>query len=449
MALLGQRKSGVSTKALTGSTGDDPPFVMPGLTRHPPFPSRQGKLRSKSAVTNTGERCVPLKGIRVLDFGRYIAGPYCAALLADYGADVIRIEAPGGNDDRFTVPVAEDGSGAMFLQMNRNKRCLTLKPGSPQGRDIVRRLVETADVVIANLPHDTLVKLGLDYDSLAAINPRVILATASAFGSEGPLAGNVGFDAVGQAMSGTVHLTGTPDQPYRAQVNYVDFGTALHTAYGVLLALREREATGKGQCVSGSLLGTALAFSNALTIDHAINGIDRQPIGNRAFGSGPTDIFRTRDGWIVTQIVGNGIFARWAELVGRGELIADPLYASDMLRGDNGAELSVIMQQWCIARASAEAIAELGAARVPAAPVLSAGEVLAQPQVAAIGLVELADYPGMPVAAPVIRAPITLSDSAKAAATRAPQVGEHSDAILTELGYDADAISALRAARII
>ena len=392
---------------------------------------------------------MPLTGIRVLDFGRYIAGPYCAALLADYGADVIRIEAPGGNDDRFSVPVAEDGSGAMFMQMNRAKRGLTLKPGSPQGRKIVRRLVKTADVVVANLPHEAMVKLGLDYDSLSAINPRIILATASAFGSEGPLAQNVGFDAVGQAMSGAVHLTGTTDQPYRAQVNYVDFGTALHSAFGVMVALREREVTGKGQCVSGSLLGTALAMTNALTIDHALNGIARQPIGNRAFSSGPTDIFRTRDGWIVTQIVGNGIFARWAELVGRPELIADPLYASDILRGDNGAELSAIMQRWCMDRSSADAIAEMGAARVPAAPVLRAGEVLAQPQVAAMGLVEPVDYPDTAAPIPVIRAPMRLSGTDKAQPRRAPQVGEHSDAILAELGYDADAISALRADRII
>lgn len=392
---------------------------------------------------------MPLTGIRVIDFGRYIAGPYCAALLADYGADVIRIEAPGGNDDRYTVPVADDGSGAMFLQMNRGKRCLTLKPGSPQGRDIVRRLVASADVVIANLPHDALVKLGLDYDSVSAINPRIILATASAFGSRGPLARNVGFDAVGQAMSGAVHLTGTPDQPYRAQVNYVDFGTALHLAFGVMLALRERETTGKGQCVSGSLLGTALAFSNSLAIDHALNGIERQPIGNRSFSSGPTDIFRTRDGWIVTQIVGGGIFARWANLVGRPELVDDPLYASDILRGDNGAELSAIMQRWCIDRTSADAIAELGAARVPAAPVLRPGEALAQPQVAAMEIVEPVDYPGAPAPAPVIRAPIGLSASTKAAAVRAPWVGEHSDTILRELGYSDDAIAAFRADSII
>jgi crotonobetainyl-CoA:carnitine CoA-transferase CaiB-like acyl-CoA transferase len=392
---------------------------------------------------------VPLTGIRVIDFGRYIAGPYCAALLADYGADVIRIEAPGGNDDRYTVPVADDGSGAMFLQMNRGKRCLTLKPGSPQGRDIVRRLVASADVVVANLPHDALVKLELDYDSVSAINPRIILATASAFGSRGPLARNVGFDAVGQAMSGAVHLTGTPDQPYRAQVNYVDFGTALHLAFGVMLALRERETTGKGQCVSGSLLGTALAFTNSLAIDHALNGIERQPIGNRSFSSGPTDIFRTRDGWIVTQIVGGGIFARWANLVGLPELVDDPLYASDILRGDNGAELSAIMQRWCIERTSADAIAELGAARVPAAPVLRPGEALAQPQVAAMEIVEPVDYPEAPAPAPVIRAPIALSASAKAAAVRAPCVGEHSDTILRELGYSDDAIAAFRADSII
>lgn len=194
---------------------------------------------------------MPLTGIRVLDFGRYIAGPYCAALLADYGADVIRIEAPGGNEDRFSVPVAADGSGGMFLQMNRNKRGLTLKPGSDEGREIVRRLVRTADVVVANMPDDALEKLGLDYPTLAAQRPEIILVTASAFGSEGPLAQHVGFDAVGQAMSGAVVIGGHDGQPSRAQVNYVDFTTALHCAFGVMLALRERERTGRGQRVSG------------------------------------------------------------------------------------------------------------------------------------------------------------------------------------------------------
>jgi formyl-CoA transferase len=390
-----------------------------------------------------------LTGIRVLDFGRYIAGPYLGALFADYGADVIRIEAPEGNEDRFSVPVAPDGSGAMFLQMNRGKRGLTLKPGSPEGREIVRQLVCTADVVIANMPDDALEKLALDYPTLSALRPEIILVTASAFGNDGPLARHVGFDAVGQAMSGAVVIGGSDGTPARAQVNYVDFTTALHCAFGVMLALRERDRTGRGQRVSGSLLGSALAITNSLTIDHAMNDIDRGMMGNRSFSSAPTDIFATRDGWIMTQVVSNPIFARWARLVGRPELIDDPRFASDILRGENGAELSAIMADWCADRTNAQALAELGDGRVPAGAVLRSSEALSHPQVAATGLAEPMNYPSAATPAPVVRAPITLSASAKVPLAPAPQVGEHADSILAELGYDAAAISALRADRII
>ncbi len=250
-------------------------------------------------------------------------------------------------------------------------------------------------------------------------------------------------------MSGAVVIGGSEGQPSRAQVNYVDFTTALHCAFGVMLALRERERTGRGQRVSGSLLSSALAISNGLTIDHAMNGIDRGMMGNRAFSSAPTDIFATRDGWIMTQIVGNPIFARWARLVGRPGLIDDPRFASDILRGEHGAELSAIMADWCAGRTSAEALNELGEGRVPAGAVLKPSEALAHPQVVATGLAEPMDYPAAAKAAPVVRTPITLSDSAKVPLAPAPQVGEHSDAILAELGYKADAISALRAQRII
>ena len=295
-----------------------------------------------SPKTQQVSSMLPLAGIRVLDFGRYIAGRYCAALLADY-ADVVRIERVGGNEDRFTVPVADDGSGAMFLQMNRNKRSLALSLNSDTGRRIVRRLVEGADIVVANMPADALARTGLDLDTLRCIKPDIILVTASALGDEGPWAERVGFDAVGQAMSGAVWLTGEPDRPHRAQVNYVNFGTALHCAFGAMVALRERDRTGKGQQVSGSLLGTAVAMTNALGIDHALNGIEREQLGNRSYGSGPTDLFRTRDGWVVVQVVGNPIFARWTGMVGRPELPDDPRFADDMARSDHGEELSAIM----------------------------------------------------------------------------------------------------------
>ena len=181
-----------------------------------------------------------------------------------------------------------------------------------------------------------------------------------------------------------------------------------------------------------------------------VGGLDHRRRRNARGGEfGDRLLARTRDGWILTQIVGAPIFARWCELVGRPELVDDPLYASDILRGDNGEELSAIMQRWCIERTSDDAIAELAAARVPAAPVLRAGEVLGQPQVAAMGLVEPVGYPGANGPVPVIRAPIRLSGHDKAPPVRAPQVGEHSDAILAGLGYGPEAIAALHAAKII
>ncbi len=391
----------------------------------------------------------PLSGIRVLDFGRYIAGPYCAALLADYGADVIRVERVGGNEDRFPVPVAEDGAGAGFLQMNRNKRSLALSLGSAQGQAIVKRLVATADIVVANMPADALAKAGLDLASLRAIKPDIILVTASAFGEEGPMAGRVGFDAVGQAMSGVVRLTGTPDQPYRAQVNYVDFGTALHGAFGAMVALRERDRTGQGQQVSGSLLGTATAMANALSIDHALNGVERVPMGNRSFGSGPTDVFATSDGWIITQVVSNPIFARWAQLVGAPELIDDPRYADDMARGDNGEALSKRMVAWCAGRTTADAIETLGAARIPAGPVLDPSQVMAHPQVQASGYVEHVRYPGTSAHAPIVGAPIVLSEAPRDPMRRAPQAGEHTAEILAEIGFTDDEVAAMATAGVI
>ena len=157
-----------------------------------------------------------LQGIRVLDFGRYIAGPYCAALLAEYGAEVIRIEKRQGSEDRFVAPIASGGEGSLFLQMNRNKLSLTVDPMAAEGREVIRKLVLTADVVIANLPDQSLAAMGLDYASLSAIKPELVVTTMSAYGSEGPMARNVGFDGVGQAMSGAVFMTGEPDQPYRA-----------------------------------------------------------------------------------------------------------------------------------------------------------------------------------------------------------------------------------------
>jgi crotonobetainyl-CoA:carnitine CoA-transferase CaiB-like acyl-CoA transferase len=391
----------------------------------------------------------PLHGVRVLDFGRYIAGPYCAALLAEYGAEVIRIEKRDGSEDRFVAPVGTGGDGALFLQMNRNKRSLTVDPTHDEGREVVRRLVRTADVVVANLPPQSLLAMGLDDATLRALKPDLIVTTSSAFGSVGPMASNVGFDGVGQAMSGAVHMTGEPDQPYRAMVNWVDFGTALHCAFGTLAALMERERSGRGQHVSGSLLGTALTFTNGMLIEQAVIGADRVPTGNRAQTAAPVDLYRTTDGWLLCQVVGQPLFERWARLMGEPAWLDDPRFASDLSRGEHGELIGERMRRWCATRGTDEAVRTLGAAKIPCGPVLSAQQALDHPQVQAMGLLQPLDFPGLPRPAPVARVPLSMSVSEAGIHQRAPTLGEHTDAILAELGYTSADIAGLRARQVV
>ncbi len=198
-------------------------------------------------------RAGPLAGIRVIDFGRFIAGPYCGMLLADMGADVIRVDRRQGSEDRYTGPVTEQGEGGAFLSLNRNKRSLTLDTSKPESAEVIRRLVKSADVVVANLPIAVMTKMGLDYASLHGLKPGIILARISTFGPDGPYANRSGFDTIAQAMSGAMSLTGFPDgPPVRSLVPFADYGTALHTAFGVVVALYHRAKTGEGQIVDGS-----------------------------------------------------------------------------------------------------------------------------------------------------------------------------------------------------
>lgn len=390
-----------------------------------------------------------LKGIRVLDFGRYIAGPYCATLLGEFGADVIRIEKRSGSEDRFTTPVAPDGPGALFLQMARNKRSLTLDPMHPAAAPVMRRLIESADVVVANLPVPMLTRMGLDYPSLSAINPRIILTHPSAFGPKGPWADRVGFDGVGQVMSGSVYMTGEPDQPYRAQAAYVDFGTALHCAVGTVMAILQRERTGRGQQVSGNLLATAITINNGALIEQAMLSINRVPTGNRGQTAAPVDLYRTRDGWILCQVIGQPLYERWARLMGEPVWLEDAKYGTDESRGIHGAEISARMQRWTIDRTSDEALAALGEARIPCAPVLNQQQALDHPAVQGLELLQPVEFPGLDRPAPVARAPVWLSENDPRIRRRAPALGEHTREVLAELGFESGQITELEQAGVI
>jgi len=390
-----------------------------------------------------------LEGIRVLDFGRYIAGPYCAELLAHFGADVIRIEKLGGSEDRYTTPVTEDGQGALFFQMNCNKRGMTLNPTKPEGREVVKRLVRTADVVVASLPHPTLVEMGIDYASLKAIKEDIILTMVSTFGSVGPYSERVGFDGIAQVMSGATYIGGFPGQPMKSYAPYADYGTATSAALGTLAALIARQRTGRGQIVEGALLRTALAYANGVMIEQILLGVDRVGTGNRSQIAAPADIFKTRDGAIIIQVLGQPLFERWARLVGADAWIGDARFATDAERGRNGELISARAGAWCAERTTAEALLALEQARVPAGPVLSPQQAHDDPHVQAMGILNPVDYPGLPKAAPVVGTPVLLSETPGRITRRPPTLGEHTDEVMTEIGYSPEDIAALRVRRVI
>ena len=387
-----------------------------------------------------------LDGVRVLDVGRYIAGPFCACLLGDLGADVIRVDRRQGSEDRTVTPVGADRVGAMYLQVNRNKRGITLDPLHERGREVLHRVVAGCDVVVANLPDPTLAAMGLDYETLRQVRPDIILTAVNAFGSSGPWAERVGFDGVGQVMSGSAYLSGPPGHPTRTYVPWVDYGTASLAAFGTMAALFERSRTGQGQRVEGSLLRTALTIANAPAIESAVDGLDRVSTHNRSQIAGPTDIVPTADGWIIVQTVGQPLFRRWCKVVGREDLLDDPRFASDDDRGRNGEELSRIMTEWCAERTTADVVATLDDARVPCAPVLSPAEALAHPHVTAGGFLVPTPYPGVEPPAPISAHPVVLSATPGEVRRRAPTLGEHTDEVLAEAGYQPADIAELRAA---
>ena len=388
-----------------------------------------------------------LAGIRVLDFGRYVAGPWCAQLLQGLGANVVRVERPTGGEDRFLYPITSE-VGAFFVHCNRGKRAITLNPTKPEGRAVVAKLIATADVIVANVPDDSLAAMGLDWASVHAANPRTVLATASTFGTTGPYAGRLGFDGIGQVMSTAAHMSGHPGEPMKAFLPWVDYGTASNLAFAVVAALYQRHATGLGVRVEASLLGTALAAAGHILTEQDAVKPNRVATGNRHPAAGPSDIVATSDGRIIVQVVGNGIFARWCRMIGRPELVDEPRFATDELRGTNGVALSALAEAWSATRTTADALDALAENDIPAGPVLSPQLVLDDPHISSV-LMESARVDGLTAPVKVVQSPVRFSAGSVALGDRAPGLGEHTGEILAELGFSDEAVAALRTARVV
>jgi len=291
--------------------------------------------------------------------------------------------------------------------------------------------------------------MGLDYANLASIKPDIILTAISAFGETGPYGNRVGFDGIGQAMSGATYLSGQPGQPAKSYASWVDWSTALFSAFGTLAAILEHRKTGRGQEVATSLFNSAVTVFNFNLIEQAMAKVNRTASGNRAQSSCPADISPTKDGFIQIQTVGNPLFERWARLMGEPEWLEDPRFKTDDLRARNGEILSHRTHEWAAQYTTAEALELLAAARIPAGPVYSPQNVLDDPHVRETGMLTPMEYPGAHGSAPISMSSIMMSESPVSLYRRAPTIGEHTAEIMTELAFTPQEIEAFREARII
>lgn len=397
-----------------------------------------------------------LSHIRVLDLSRILAGPWAGQILADLGADVIKVERPGPGDDTrgWGPPWIKDDQGqdtsvaAYYLCANRNKRSITVDITQPEGQDIVRRLAAQSDVVLENFKLGGLKQYGLDYDSLKAVNPRLVYCSITGFGQDGPYAPRAGYDFLIQGLGGLMSITGRPDGepgagPMKVGVALTDILTGLYATNAVLAALAWREQSGEGQYIDMALLDVQVACLANQAMNYLATGSNPRRMGNAHPSIVPYQDFTTADGHMILAIGNDGQFARFCEVAGRPELAADARFATNRARVENRAELIPLLNEITATRTTAEWIAQLEARAVPCGPINGLAEVFADPQVQARGLAVKMPHPEAGEV-PLVASPIRLSKTPVEYRRAPPLVGEHTDEILADLGVDATGIAGLR-----
>jgi crotonobetainyl-CoA:carnitine CoA-transferase CaiB-like acyl-CoA transferase len=388
-----------------------------------------------------------LSRFRILDLSRVRAGPTCVKQLADFGADVIKIESPPGVDPNEGMGGPRDGPDMQNL--HRNKRSMTLNLKLPEAREVLARLVKSADVVVENYRPDVKFRLGIDFSSLEKINPRIILASISGFGQDGPYRDRPGFDQIAQGMSGLMSVTGEPGRgPMRTGAAIADMAAGLFAALGIMTALLERESSGKGQWVQSSLLQSGIALCDFQAARYLMKGEVPPQVGNDHPTSMPTSAYRTADGYINVGASGDGMWQRLCRAMGREDILKMEKFKTNEDRAKHRQELNALINDSLSKKSSAEWIESLNAAGVPCGPIYSMDRVFADPQVKHLGAAAEVEHPRLGRFR-ILNQAVKLSRTPASVKTPTPELGAHTDEVLSELGYSSSEIQLLRKTRVV
>jgi len=384
-----------------------------------------------------------LERLRILDLTRVRAGPTCVKHFADFGADVIKVESVESEQ------LGEVRESPDFQNLHRNKRSLAIDLKSPEGRALFARLARTADVVVENYRPGVKLRLGLDYESLRALNPRIVLASISGFGQEGPYRDRPGYDQIAQGMSGLMSVTGRPGEgPMRAGAAVCDVSAGLLAALGILTALFEREVSGEGQWVQSNLLQAGIALLDFQAARYTVAGEVPRQVGNDHPTSMPTSTYRTADGHVNVAASGDAMWRRLCDTLERADLIEHPDFGDETSRSRNRRALNAELEQALAVGTTAEWVERLNAVGVPCGPIYRMDEVFADPQVRHLEASAEVAHPSLGTIA-LVNQPVKLSRTPGRLAAPAPERGEHTDEVLRELGCGEAEIARLRAERVV